>query len=127
MCSRSCKRTCEAVPAHLTLDTCRERSDGLYQVFTYLIAKLVEELTIALAVSLVFSTVVWFAIGLQGHWILFMLVHYVTTCIGVSESLAHVVCDWAAAKICKSCWSAMPRMHSHQDAAESVSLPGAAS
>ncbi len=90
--SQLCKPAlvCGALSAQLALSCCRERSDGLYQVFTYLIAKLVEELAIALAVSLVFSTVVWFAIGLQGQWILFMLVHYITTCIGVSESLCHL-------------------------------------
>lgn len=63
----------------------RERNDGLYHVITYLMAKLTEELSIALLVSLVFSTVVWFAIQLQGQWVLFMLVHYITTCIGISK------------------------------------------
>ena len=34
---------------------CRERNDGLYRVITYLVAKMVEELGIALLNSIVFG------------------------------------------------------------------------
>lgn len=46
---------------------CRERSDGLYRVITYLCAKMVEELGMALLTSLAFSALVFFTLKLQAR------------------------------------------------------------
>jgi hypothetical protein len=54
----SCSR-CAAIAAKCLTRTactaCRERNDGLYRVITYLVAKMVEELGIALLNSIVFG------------------------------------------------------------------------
>jgi ATP-binding cassette subfamily G (WHITE) protein 2 len=57
----------------------RERSDGLYQVVTYLVWKVVEELMIAGVVSLCVSLYVWFGIGFLGNFANFWLVSFSTT------------------------------------------------
>ncbi|KAK9867775.1 hypothetical protein WJX84_007302 [Apatococcus fuscideae] len=61
----------------------RERSDGLYKVITYLTAKLLEELTVALIGSLIFSCVVFFPSKFQGDWVLFWLAYWCTMSIGI--------------------------------------------
>lgn len=66
--------------------SCRERSDGLYKVITYLSAKLLEELTVALLGSLVFSCVVFFPSKFQGQWLLFWLAYWCTMSIGIGEA-----------------------------------------
>lgn len=39
----------------------RERSDGLYRPFTYLVSKLLEELSLVLVVSIIFAAIVFCA------------------------------------------------------------------
>lgn len=63
----------------------RERNDGLYLVSTYMCAKMVDELVLALLASIVFSLIVFYAVRLQGEWLIFWLVYYVTLCCGVGR------------------------------------------
>ena len=63
----------------------RELDDGLYRPVTYLCAKLAGEFAIAIIGSLVFSWFVFFALELHGSYLLFLLVHYLTTAIGIGE------------------------------------------
>lgn len=62
----------------------REQSDGLFRPITYLVFKMIEELTLVLAVSLVFSSLVYFPVQLQGSWLVFWLVYLITMSIGVA-------------------------------------------
>lgn len=62
---------------------CRERNDGLYTPLTYLSAKLAEEVTVALLLSLGVSCLVWFPLELAGSWALFWFTYFQTTVIGV--------------------------------------------
>jgi hypothetical protein len=64
----------------------RERNDGLYQSLTYLVAKLIEEVMIALLQSLVMSCIVFFPLELAGSWVLFWYTFFQTTCIGICEA-----------------------------------------
>ncbi|EFJ42159.1 hypothetical protein VOLCADRAFT_107413 [Volvox carteri f. nagariensis] len=61
----------------------RERSDGLYRVFTYLAAKLVEELLLSLIITLAFSAYVFYGVQLQGSWVVFWLVYFVDLSVGI--------------------------------------------
>ncbi|GIL78523.1 hypothetical protein Vretifemale_7939, partial [Volvox reticuliferus] len=61
----------------------RERADGLYQVFTYLAAKLLEELLLSLILTLVLSTYVFYGLQLRGTWVVFWLVYFVDLSVGV--------------------------------------------
>lgn len=61
----------------------RERNDGLYNVFSYLLYKICEELGVALLSSIIFSNVVFWPIKLQGDWVLFWLVYYATLGCGI--------------------------------------------
>ncbi|KAL4421764.1 hypothetical protein ABPG77_009747 [Micractinium sp. CCAP 211/92] len=61
----------------------RERNDGLYRVITYLVAKMVEELGVALVNSIVFSNIVFWALQLQGSFALFFLVYFATLSTGI--------------------------------------------
>ncbi|KXZ50089.1 hypothetical protein GPECTOR_18g66 [Gonium pectorale] len=61
----------------------RERSDGLYRVFTYLAAKLVEELLLSVVITLVFSAYVFYGLQLQGQWVVFWLVYFVDLSVGI--------------------------------------------
>eukprot|EP00884_Botryococcus_braunii_P014587 jgi/Botrbrau1/23129/Bobra.0243s0059.1 len=60
-----------------------ERNDGLYRPITYLTAKMTEELIIAFFNSLVFSCLVYFPTGLRGSFVMYWLVYFVTTSIGI--------------------------------------------
>ena len=61
----------------------RERNDGLYRVITYLCAKMVEELFVALIISIIFSNLVFWTIQLQGSWALFWLIYFCTLSTGI--------------------------------------------
>lgn len=61
----------------------RERNDGLYNVFSYLLYKICEELGVAFFSSIIFSNVVFWPIKLQGQWVLFWLVYYATLGCGI--------------------------------------------
>jgi hypothetical protein len=52
----------------------RERNDGLYYAFTYLIHKMFEELFIGGLASLGMTAFVFYGIHLQGQWVCFWLV-----------------------------------------------------
>lgn len=68
--------------------TCRERSDGLYWSLTYLVAKVIEEVIVALVQSLIMSCIVFFPLDLAGSWVLFWFTYFQTTVIGICEPLA---------------------------------------
>ncbi|GFR48683.1 hypothetical protein Agub_g10638 [Astrephomene gubernaculifera] len=61
----------------------RERADGLYQVFTYLAAKLLEELFLTVIITLIFSAYVFYGLQLQGQWVVFWLVYFVDLMVGI--------------------------------------------
>lgn len=61
----------------------RERADGLYFVITYLLAKMFDELLVAACSSLVVATYTFYGVKLQGEWVLFWLVYYLTLCCGI--------------------------------------------
>ncbi len=61
----------------------RERNDGLYRVITYLVAKMLDELIIAVFASIVFACVVFYGVRLQGEWVLFWLVYLTTLSVGI--------------------------------------------
>ena len=47
-------------------------------------AKMIEEMALALPISLIFSCAVWFALSLSGSWACFWLVHYVMIWVAVT-------------------------------------------
>ncbi|KAK9904696.1 hypothetical protein WJX75_000743 [Coccomyxa subellipsoidea] len=61
----------------------RERNDGLYRPITYVIFKMMEEISITLVNSLVFSAIVFFPLKLTGDFIIFWLIFLTTTSIGI--------------------------------------------
>jgi hypothetical protein len=63
----------------------RERNDGLYRVITYLASKMFDELAITLFSSCAISAVVFYGVRLQGSFVLFWLIYYMTLCIGIGE------------------------------------------
>ncbi len=65
----------------------RERSDGLYTVFSYLVCKLIEEVFLALFTSLIFSSWVFYAVKFQGSYGLFWIVYYIVLANGIGEEL----------------------------------------
>eukprot|EP00890_Picochlorum_soloecismus_P004838 jgi/Picsp_1/5355/NSC_02716-R1_abc family transporter: multidrug len=62
----------------------REKSSGFYKAGSYLMAKMIEEMALALPISLIFSCAVWFALSLSGSWACFWLVHYVMIWVAVT-------------------------------------------
>ena len=70
----------------------RERNDGLYRVITYLVFKMLEELTLAFLASLIFSCIVFYGVRLQGEWVLFWLVYLVTLSCGIGENCVYCQC-----------------------------------
>jgi hypothetical protein len=66
---------------------CRERNDGLYTALTYLSAKIVEEVVVALLVSLAVSNIVFWQLALAGSWALFWYTYFQTTLIGIGARL----------------------------------------
>eukprot|EP00884_Botryococcus_braunii_P006507 jgi/Botrbrau1/15858/Bobra.40_1s0042.1 len=61
----------------------REISDGLYQVITYLVYKMLSEMTVTFVASIFFSAITFFPIRLQGQWVTFWLFYYCTLCCGI--------------------------------------------
>eukprot|EP00193_Tetraselmis_chui_P013744 CAMPEP_0177770668 /NCGR_PEP_ID=MMETSP0491_2-20121128/11079_1 /TAXON_ID=63592 /ORGANISM="Tetraselmis chuii, Strain PLY429" /LENGTH=495 /DNA_ID=CAMNT_0019287961 /DNA_START=278 /DNA_END=1761 /DNA_ORIENTATION=+ len=68
----------------------RERSDGIYNIFTYYAAKWVEEVIIAVPCSLVFCGIVYAAVGFSGNFGFFWITWLITllTSIGLSFCFA---------------------------------------
>lgn len=67
----------------------REQSDGLYRVITYLTFKVLEEVVLATASSVVFSLLVYYLVRLQGSFFPVWIVFLVTQLVGVGE-LSHL-------------------------------------
>ena len=61
----------------------RERADGLYSVFAYLMNKVLEEVILAAVTSVVFSASAFYAIGYQGSFATYWVVYYLNLCIGI--------------------------------------------
>ncbi|EFN50715.1 hypothetical protein CHLNCDRAFT_142571 [Chlorella variabilis] len=61
----------------------REQSDGLYRVSTYLAFKMIEEFSLAFINSIVFANIVFWALQLQGSFVLFWLVYLATLATGI--------------------------------------------
>ena len=72
--------------------TCRERNDGLYRPSTYLLFKMVEEMTIFFFLSLVTTSIVFGPCRLGGSFLLFWLVNFVTTATGIGEPCQFLAC-----------------------------------
>lgn len=62
---------------------CRERNDGLYTALTYLSAKLIEEVIVALLVSIIAANIVFWACKFAGSWALFWFTAFLTTVVGI--------------------------------------------
>ncbi|GAB4821434.1 hypothetical protein N2152v2_008480 [Parachlorella kessleri] len=62
----------------------RERNDGLYRVLTYLSHKMIEEVALALLLSIIFSAVVFYTLAFEGSYVLFWLVHFVSLANGIA-------------------------------------------
>ena len=77
----SCTFFCLLVSCVVVLT--RERSDGLYMPLTYLVAKVLEEVIVALVQSLIMSCIVFFPLELSGSWVLFWLTYFITTVVGI--------------------------------------------
>ena len=73
--AQDCDRVC----------ACRERNDGLYRPSTYLLFKMVEEMTVFFFLSLVTTSIVFAPCRLGGSFLLFWLVNFITTATGIGE------------------------------------------
>lgn len=67
----------------------REQNDGAYDVVAYLLYKFIEEMIIAVPVSLSFSAMVFYAVGLPGSSLYVIIVMLTTMMVGVQ--LAYLV------------------------------------
>jgi len=67
----------------------RERADGLYWAVTYYAGKFIEESVLCCITSLLFSVIVFFAMSLQGSFMIFAIVYYLTAMTGIC--LAYLV------------------------------------
>merc|ERR1712157_688584 len=61
----------------------RERADGNYRVFSYLLYKILEEFLLTIPISLLFTVVIYYGVGLHGSLLLFWLTFLVTQNIGI--------------------------------------------
>eukprot|EP00434_Breviolum_minutum_P019639 symbB.v1.2.017319.t1/scaffold1341.1/size124323/10 len=61
----------------------RERADGLYTGVTYYVAKFIEEAVLCVVTSLVFSLAVFWAMDLQGSFLVFAASYFLTTMVGI--------------------------------------------
>ena len=68
---------------------CRERNDGLYRVITYLCYKMLEELIVAILISVVVACIVFYGVQLKGQWVTFWLTYLVTLSCGVGEPILY--------------------------------------
>jgi len=71
----------------------RERADGNYNVISYLSFKVVEEFVVSVPVSLLFTVVLYYGVGMHGSLALFWLTFLVTANIGIV--LAYLVAAFA--------------------------------
>lgn len=61
----------------------RERADGCYSALTYYMSKFIEEACLCTATSFVFSLVVFYAMKLQGNFLLFVVTYFLTSMVGI--------------------------------------------
>ena len=61
----------------------RELADGCYSPVVYYLAKFVEEAVLASVTSLLFALIVFFSCSLQGSFLVFALVYFLTTMTGI--------------------------------------------
>lgn len=61
----------------------RERADGLYYVFSYLLAKIIEEVLLAAVLSVIFSLYVFYGVQYQGSFGLYWIVYLLTLANGI--------------------------------------------
>eukprot|EP00210_Caulerpa_lentillifera_P004875 g4653.t1 len=66
----------------------RERSDGLYRVITYLVGKMLDELVLAAASSVVFAAIIWAAIDFQGSFVVFWAIYLGNLITGIAIAYA---------------------------------------
>merc|ERR1719231_1271533 len=70
----------------LTLDRplfYRELADGCYSATVYYLHKFIEEAFLCVLTSLLFSVIVFFGVKLQGSFLIFASVYYLTTMVGL--------------------------------------------
>ena len=75
----------------LTLDRplfYRELADGCYTPLVYYLSKFIEEATLCVFTSLLFSMIVFFAVRLQGSFLVFASIYYLTTMNGICLAYA---------------------------------------
>ncbi|PSC72752.1 P-loop containing nucleoside triphosphate hydrolase isoform B [Micractinium conductrix] len=65
----------------------RERADGLYRPITYLVYKVTEEVAVGTLPAVAYSALVFYLVRLQGSFLLFFLIYYVSMCVAISLSL----------------------------------------
>ena len=92
-------RLLHPVPLHVLkcdeMLACRERNDGLYRPSTYLLFKMVEEMTVFFFLSLVTTSIVFAPCRLGGSFLLFWLVNFITTATGIGERPCPAGCQQA--------------------------------
>ena len=66
----------------------RERSDGLYRSITFLCYLVLEELFIAIPVTLLINTIMWFGLKLAGSFMLWWVSFFITYIAGIMASYA---------------------------------------
>ncbi|KAL4426977.1 hypothetical protein ABPG77_009538 [Micractinium sp. CCAP 211/92] len=65
----------------------RERADGLYRPITYLCYKISEEVAVGTLPSLAYSALVFFLVRLQGSFLIFWLVYWVSMSVAIALTL----------------------------------------
>jgi len=66
----------------------RERNDGLYGPCTFLSYLMLEEAIIAVPVTLLINTIMWFGLKLAGSWVMWWFSFYITFIAGITVSYA---------------------------------------
>jgi ATP-binding cassette subfamily G (WHITE) protein 2 len=66
----------------------RERNDGLYRTITFLCYLTLEELFIAIPVTLLINTIMWFGLKLAGSFMLWWVSFFITYIAGIMVSYA---------------------------------------
>ena len=64
----------------------RERNDGLFRAITFLMYLMCEECLIAVPVSLIVCTAMWFGVGLAGSWVMWWISFYISFTVGIASA-----------------------------------------
>jgi len=77
----------------------RERNDGLYRVITYVVAKMLDEIVLALVSSVIFGVIIYYATDLQGSFAVFWAVYNgnLLTGVGIAYFIASIAPNLDAA------------------------------